>query len=467
MLANPNELEYPLPTLPDPIPEDADDVVDLVNGVYEDEPDTYGPLLDFLQKHLYAKRTDSFPGVQVWPTHTTGKRSMLGGRKPDFTITVGGTSHPDPHSIILIWEAKAVTDTISKGSCGQLYTYIKLLSERQRHRNVFVGVLSNLTDSIVVVMTRDGNRLRCRPYLPAKLGHVITYLRDVVLKNDAHHPYIPAFSIDLGDIKARLGNPAMRDIAVFATPKAVHTTFAVNRWVNPKFTAKASKVIVVKRRVSENDTRPERPVTQEIAILRLIATLNGHRNIAQLVFSCNSTEEFGMLPYGIPIKPGSDVMPWPTILVDILHGLEWLHDRDIIHRDLRWDNIIWDTDHAVIIDFGEAIHLAAVQQEPQFYAGGFVCVPRALIGRFDAEYVPRAQDDCFAFVQLVLTLLWPERWSALCSANVAVRNSYEAVRVTAFWKKLETTALWMPYVEAAESRDYKKLAGMVDFCAYC
>lgn len=467
MLANPDDLDYPLPRVPNAIPEDADDVVDLVNGVYDDESETYEPLINFLQTHLSAKRTDSFPGVHIWPTHTTGKRSMLGGRKPDFTITVGGTSHPDPHSIILIWEAKAVTDPISKASCGQLYTYIKLLSERQRNRQVFVGVLSNLTDSIVVVMTREGSRLRCRPYLPAKLGHVTSYLRDVVLKDDAQLPYVPAFSFDLGEIKARLGNPALRDIALFATPKNLHSTFAVNRWVNPKFIAKENKVIVVKRRVTGNDARPERPVTQEITMLRLIDDLNGHQNIAQLVFSCNTTDEFGMLPYGVPVKPGSDMMPWPTILVNILDGLQWLHDRDIIHRDLRWDNIIWNTDHAVIIDFGEAIHLSAVPQQPQFYAGGFVCVPRALIGRFDAEYVPRAQDDCFAFVQLVLTLLWPERWSALCSANLAVRNSYEAVRVEAFWRKLETTPLWMPYVDAAERRNYKALAGMVDLCAYC
>lgn len=77
--ANPNELDYPLPILPNAIPEDADDVVDLVNGLYDDEPDTCAPLIAFLQKHLSAQRTDTFPGVQVWRTHTTGKRSILGG----------------------------------------------------------------------------------------------------------------------------------------------------------------------------------------------------------------------------------------------------------------------------------------------------------------------------------------------------------------------------------------------------
>lgn len=467
LIANPDELDYPLPILPHAIPEDSEDIVDLVNGEYDTESDTYDPLLDCLQAHLSADRTDSFPGARVWATHTKGKRAMLGGRKPDFTITVGGISEPDPHSIIVIWEAKGITDDITKGSCGQLYTYIKLLSERQRQRQVFVGVISNLKNSIVVTIKRDGNRLHCRPYLPAKLGHVITYLRDVVLKNDAHHPYIPAFSIELGDIKARLGNPALRDIALFSTPKAIHTTFTIGRWVNPEFDPKENKLIVVKRRVACNDTRPERPVEQEISMLRLIYSLGGHTSIAHLVFSCDTTDEFGMIPYGVPIKPGSDVMSWPTILENILDGLHWLHDHDIIHRDLRWDNIIWCTDHAVIIDYGEALHLATAMQEPQLYSGGYACVPRALIGRFNVAYVPRAQDDCFAFVQLVLTLLWPAQWGALRSANLAVHNSYEALRVEAFWRQLETTELWKPYMMAAENKDYKKLAEMVNFCAYC
>lgn len=441
--------------------------MNLVNGEYDDETDTYHPLFECLKKYLSAPRTDTFPGARVWATHITGERAILGGWKSDFTITVGDVSQPDSHSIVLVWEAKAVTDEISKDSCGQLYTYIKLLRERQPQRQVFVGVISNLQDSIVMAISCDGNRLHCRPYLPAKFGHVLTYLREAVLRNDAHHPYIPAFSIELGDMRVKLGNPAIRNIALFGTPRAIHTTFAVGRWVNPEFSVKENNVIVVKRRVPGNNIRPERPVLQEIIMLRLINSLGGSPNIAQLVYSSNTNDEFGMVPYGVPINPCSDLMPWPTILVNILDGLEWLHTHDIVHRDLRWDNIIWNTDHAVIINFGKALHLTTAPQEPQHHYSRYACVPRALLGHFDMTYVPRAQDDCFAFVQLVLTLLWPARWGALRAGMLKVPNSHEALRVESFWKQLETTKMWIPYMKAAEERNYKKLAGMIDLCVYC
>lgn len=69
-------------------------------------------------------------------------------------------------------------------------------------------------------------------------------------KDYAYYPYIPFFSFDLGELKAYFSNPALRDIAAFATPKGVLTTSVVNCCLNPKWTAREDKV-VLKRRVAD------------------------------------------------------------------------------------------------------------------------------------------------------------------------------------------------------------------------
>lgn len=61
-----------------------------------------------------------------------------------------------------------------------------------------------------------------------------------------------------------------------------------------------------------------------------------------------------------------------------------------------------------------------------------------LIGNMQQKYIPRAAADLMAFVQMLNMLLWPGPWQEVASPKVAEPNSYEALKLEAFWTKLET-----------------------------
>lgn len=465
-----HNLVLPLP--PHQVTEAA--VASVLNQDYGTEAETYPPLIKCLRKHLQKGRTKSSVGAKVWETHGKGFEN-LEGRKPDFSITTGGLRMFDRYSIIAIWEAKAYKNDLNKDGLGQLYSYLKLLSVTQPDRLKFVGVLSNLRQNQVVTLTKVPAKTKdtaptfiCKSYRPIELGAVITYLRDSILPDPEFHPQVTPFSYDLGEITRRLGNPAFNLVAAFEVPKRFTRAFNKGRWINPSVKGCSStfETMVVKRSLPEINDRAERPVASEIEILRYIHDENGHPNLPEIIFHDNlNHNEFGMRPFGAPIKPGVGTMRWDIIITDVLNALEWLHKRHIIHRDVRWDNVIWDTNHAVLIDLGASVQLTD-DDTTYGYSGGYICCPRRLIGNMQEKYLPRPADDCLAFVQMFNMLLWPGPWQGVASPKVAEPNSYEAQKLEAFWMKLETSPQWKPYVKAAERTHYKTLAKLRDWCMY-
>lgn len=468
------DLELPLPDRC--LPEST--FARVVNAVYSSESDTYPSLQATLSRYLTEPRTRATVGTTVWATHTKASAG-LDGRKPDFTVSVGGITSLDVHSVVMLWEAKAVKADLDSDGRGQLYSYLKLLSEKQSQRNAFVGVLSNLRQNVVMTLLKQAvtsppNSFKyiCKTYRSVGIGAVLSYLRHSVLHNDIYRPCLTNFSHDLGDIVARLGNPMLSVVAEFNLPSSPHpTTFRTNRWINADFQAATAntKTMVVKRTLPVRQDRPARPVKNEIEILRLIHGIENVPNtLPTLLFHSNSFDEFGISPCGYCLKPGEQMMKWDVILCNILDALEWLHGHNIIHRDVRWDNVIWDLDHAVLIDLGSAAHVdPADRDEPKFmYRGGYLCCPRDLIGNFDDEYTPLPAHDCAAFLLMVNMLMWPSSWTNLASHRIAEYDSYEAGRMMRFWDGMKTSKTWGRYEKAASEAKYEILREVTEWCVY-
>ncbi|KAA8910161.1 hypothetical protein FN846DRAFT_905157 [Sphaerosporella brunnea] len=153
-------------------------------------------------------------------------------------------------------------------------------------------------------------------------------------------------------------------------------------------------------------------------------------HLPTLLFATHDGKEYGMLPVGRPVDPATlNQTPDHTrqILRDVLAGMDWLHERCWLHRDIRWDNIVLDSDgRAVLVDLGGATMLNEVCGE---YMGGWICVPPQLLAEnaMHQPYVPKVSDDYHAMVLLVNTLLFPYSQRGFNSGNIGFSTSVVAL----------------------------------------
>lgn len=446
-------------------------ITDLVDTVFTKEPEMYQPSFACLKEFLTITARGGHPGSVLWDTHA---RKSLEGHSPDFTISIANTKRPDATAAIAVWEMK--DEALDDDGRGQVYDYLKLITKKQAHRTHFIGILSNLTDNVVITLYRERRapqaggkcwRWRCRSFKPMPLAYAIAYLRDIILSQSKYLPSVPEFSSDLGILDRRLGSPTYSVIAAFLVPACFREKrFARTRWMNPKSLADTTlDVFVVKRTVPPGSNTPERSVRREIKILSRIHEAGGHPNLPQMVYHTNSLDELAITPFGYSPKPGDAIMDWRKILDGVLEALKWLHRKQIIHRDVRWDNIIWHEDHAVLIDLGASVYVPTAEFMT-IYDGGNICCPPALIGKFNQAYHPRPADDCYAFFLLVNTLNWPECWKDIRTEHVADLYSDVGTKLTDFWTQVAKSRVWGRYVEAAEFARYDVLEELLDTCVY-
>lgn len=484
----------PLPRLPPMFQISDAEIKSFFPGPYNQEPQLYSPVLRCLQKYLDTPRTDSKAGAKVWATHSI--KSGFRGRRPDFTITVGGVASADPSSVIAPFEVKY--SNASDKDFGQLYGYMKQVTQKQPQRRSFVGILYSPDSTFVLTVTRNKQDWGYDLSSKVTLAQAIGYVNYIVIPGEDYSPGFPIFSLDLGSALTRLGNPAFCAVATFQPPGGFEDPPSGTRWVDAPAlhdVTRVEQVIVVKRTMeSTGPKRPQRPVRDEIEILLQIHKLRqhstraehqGHRYLPQLIFHSLDFQELGILPYGTAIDPGNSIFKWPTILKDVLSALEWLHNHEIVHRDVRWDNVIYHEDRAILIDLGAAVCLEypsnnddnsqqvteSMENEEtedfwggQFYSGGLICCPERVIGNFLDLYCPQPSDDCRSFVQMVNTLLWPKFWEGLRSEQVKDKDSHLAVGLVKFWEDLRVSRVWGRYVKAADELDYPVLAEIVELC---
>ena len=91
------------------------------------------------------------------------------------------------------------------------------------------------------------------------------------------------------------------------------------------------------------------------------------------------------------------------ILIGIARGMKYLHDRNIIHRDLKLDNILLDDDfHPLITDFGMSKFFETGHTYSQSQYGGTISYIAPEIFRND-PYGPEA--DVYSFAILMFEVV--------------------------------------------------------------
>lgn len=472
VMADPNNLfDHVLPLIDYPIVDE--EIDDLAVTNFAKEPEMYDRVHACLASHLTRKADKQSPGSEVFDTHAV---EVISGLKPDMSITTKSHASANVFNLIAVVELKV--GPLSKDSFGQLYNYLKGIKQAQPNRRIIIGLLSNLVENqFLVLECYSGQRTRCICYQSVALHIAISYLSEVVISNPQYHPQASVFAADLGPLKGQLGNPAFSVLGVFDVPENITMApFRKHRWVNQSFKRPHGIVQMVVKRTTPAvwgmtcPSRAPRSVRNEIDILRRIQDTKktndlACKNLPTMIYHTNDLNEFGMLPRGHPILVSDGGMDWKKVLIDVLDALKWLHDRHIVHRDVRLDNIVWDITHAVLIDFGTAIDISA-KQTPVDYHGGYVCCPPDVIGKFNNLYVPAPSDDCLSVVLLVNSVLFPARWETFRSVELEKPGSPETHDLGNFWKKLQTSVVWKPFFDAACRADYSGLKGMVELFVY-
>ncbi|XP_048226692.1 serine/threonine-protein kinase STY8 isoform X3 [Ricinus communis] len=109
-----------------------------------------------------------------------------------------------------------------------------------------------------------------------------------------------------------------------------------------------------------NDTQEEE-FAQEVAILRQVE----HRNIVRFIGACTKSPHLCIVTEYMPggslydyLHKNHNVLKLPQLLkfgIDVCRGMEYLHQNNIIHRDLKTANLLMDTHNVVkVADFGVA-----------------------------------------------------------------------------------------------------------------
>ncbi|KAA8893065.1 hypothetical protein FN846DRAFT_914518 [Sphaerosporella brunnea] len=390
------------------------------------EADLYEPVCALLSS-LITKTQGS-----VIDTHDTAYLKSL---KPDITVCAPMITRVHGAYAQIIMELKSRGVALDASCCGQLLNYMYAQAKMQPFRTRFTGLLSNIDENVSIVMEQKSNgSTHAWSYARVRFDRAVEFLVALMF-DDSETPLHPHFSSGLGKIQQHLGMSTNNVVASFRLRKPPQTDGSWY-WTDVGLEAGKKQEILVKR--STVRTKPT-PLSDEIGTLKAIAAMPGDRcpYLPTLLFATHDGKEYGILPVGRPLDPVTlNQTPEHTrqILRDVLAGMDWLHERGWLHRDIRWDNIVLDSEgRAMLVDLGGATMLNEVCGE---YMGG---------------------DDYHAMVLLVNTLLFPCSQRGFNSGNIGFSTLGERKRLCELWQWLTATPDLGPYVVAAQNGDRKKL----------
>jgi hypothetical protein len=398
-------------------------------------------------------------GVCVVDTH------QQGNFRPDISVA----DFPDDRLLYCMWyfiELKVAVNLTPSSYSGQILDYFNKAHERQRHRREFTAILSNL--AIAWVFTAEFNEevVRVyRAYAPSLADAIVYADAESRKQRPANLPRLEDRFSPRYNVLAVSKHHHLLKVSVPpepATPPSTPTTRRTKGVWKPSLRHPNATYFVLKVAYGEADVLNELRILEEIKR----ATKNqACDNLPDLVWVGKSRNELGIVPVGVPIDLIRSPPVSRKIVEGLLTGLKFLHDRGIIHRDIRPSNLVLANEKVIIIDYETSVMGVAKEVE---YLGGFICWPKRLLQGNIEKYMPRPQDDLFASILVVLHLLFPSEFDAFRAHNVdsGQQRTRETQRLLTLWEDIEKSKMWSIYPPAAEDKNYDKLKEMGSIFCY-
>lgn len=220
---------------------------------------------------------------------------------------------------------------------------------------------------------------------------------------------------------------------------------------------KCGVTMEVKR--SSDDSKIE-DIVHEVKMMKKIAAWGGTETLVRLAYNSRLMDELGVMPVGTRIQPKSLTQSMiQTIFNDTLSAIKWLHSKDVLHRDIRIENVGIYNERARVIDRSSALQLPSPPGDK--YLGSYLCCPHELIADFDLPYEPKKSHDLLAFVVMATLLAFPNSLPVLMSKNVASLGK-NSERLKWFWMELKQSPVRGSFVDAAEEGKPELLARIVE-----
>ena len=309
-----------------------------------------------------------FPDFQVSDTHAD---TYLDARAPDITISRAGVQNIHTIYVHTVIELERTDENIDSAMLGQGLDQLCRLARHQPWRTQSTMLATNLSrNHLLRIQCASTNPAQLVEFAPVEFETAIDTIGKV-LQDPPEQPDMPCFSEELGVMKCVLGSNEKSVVGEFQLSRIPHEA----QMPVPQQGTMTVAVKCSRRRHPTKDKIDARSLGGEIDILCQLQEAGGHDNIAKIVYSHPSKQEFGMLPSGEAELLGSNQDLVRKVCNEILSATSWVHKQHFVHRDIRWDNIVLHHGSAVLIDVGSAISVADPPSEVEYYGDVYAVPP--------------------------------------------------------------------------------------------
>jgi hypothetical protein len=433
----------------------------------------------------WAVETDMYPDI-IKAMRTVFKRTKVfdtharGDFRPD--VSVGDFEDerlPYFMQYFIEFTLPTTANLLSSETCGQVVDYFYALHEKQPYRREFLGILSNFNSAWIFTAEFEDGPVSVIKRSALDLADAIIYANVETPKQIKHPPHLDkrfgpeyaVLSVSKHHFLLDLSLPILESTAMTSAPTA--PAQSTRRPRNQKIAQSApepwrppSRYHLAKRFVLKV-THDNADTANELKFLKEIRDVDC-RHLPELVWSPTGERQFGIVPLGKSIDFQRPAFVSRNIVTGLVDGLQCLHKMNIVHRDIRPSNLVFnDSGDVVIIDFETAVHMDNTKHD---YRGGYLCWPKRLLESGVIHYTPNAVDDLRACILVVLHMLFPSHFDSFHASGITVcesdgKKTEETEALLEMLGTVEKSVVWRPFVTAAEELNYEKLKSMADvFC---